>query len=218
MGSLGRGDRPVARPPPTQGSTNTVPCVGYDRTISVFERWKTACAYIARSVGLRNTDVNSLPVETLLLLLTTIIFLSHVQRKQRLLHPTEVAKPKKSPGLQPGLSQFHMKIKLSLRLTNYALRLEGVWGSGCIDPRFLDPGTSWRLVISFTPRPIYPRFQLDRRLGGPQNRCGCCGEPKIVYPTWNSNSDPSVQPVAMPAALSQLLLNCTYLCYPHYQG
>jgi hypothetical protein len=30
-------------------------------------------------------------------------------------------------------------------------------GSGCIDPRFLDLGTSWRWVVSFTPRPLYPQ-------------------------------------------------------------
>jgi hypothetical protein len=30
------------------------------------------------------------------------------------------------------------KLKLSLCLTNQALHHEGVWGSGCIDPRFLD--------------------------------------------------------------------------------
>jgi hypothetical protein len=31
----------------------------------------------------------------------------------------------------------------SLFLTNLALRHEGVWGSGCIDPYFLYLGTSW---------------------------------------------------------------------------
>jgi hypothetical protein len=36
------------------------------------------------------------------------------------------------------------KVKLSLCLTNEALRHEGVWGSGCIDPHFLDLGTRWR--------------------------------------------------------------------------
>jgi hypothetical protein len=39
------------------------------------------------------------------------------------------------------------KVKLSLCLTNYALRHEGVWESGCIDPHFLDLGTSWRLPL-----------------------------------------------------------------------
>jgi hypothetical protein len=34
--------------------------------------------------------------------------------------------------------------KLSLYLTKQALRHEGVWGSGCIDLRFLDLGTNWR--------------------------------------------------------------------------
>jgi hypothetical protein len=35
-----------------------------------------------------------------------------------------------------------MKVNLSLYLTNLTLRYEGVWGSGCIDPRFLDLDTS----------------------------------------------------------------------------
>jgi hypothetical protein len=37
------------------------------------------------------------------------------------------------------------------------LRHEGVWGNGCIDPHFLDLGTSWRWVVNFTPRPLYSR-------------------------------------------------------------
>jgi hypothetical protein len=49
------------------------------------------------------------------------------------------------------------KVNLFLCLTNKALRHEGVRGSECIDPHFLDLGTSWRLVVSFTPLPLYPR-------------------------------------------------------------
>jgi hypothetical protein len=66
---------------------------------------------------------------------------------------------------------------------------------------FLDLGTSWRWVVNFTPRPLYPRgksprYPLDRRLGGPQSRSGRFGEQKILDPYWDSNSDPSVvQPV-----------------------
>jgi hypothetical protein len=36
-------------------------------------------------------------------------------------------------------------------------------------------GTSWRLIVSFTPRPLYPRYLLARRLGGLQSRIGRCG-------------------------------------------
>jgi hypothetical protein len=41
----------------------------------------------------------------------------------------------------------------------------------------LDLDTRWRWVVSFTPRLLYPRgksprYPLDRRLGGPQNRSG----------------------------------------------
>jgi len=51
------------------------------------------------------------------------------------------------------------------------------WENGGIAPRILYLGTSWRWVVSFTPRPLYrrerqppPRCQLDRRLGGPQKQ------------------------------------------------
>jgi hypothetical protein len=38
---------------------------------------------------------------------------------------------------------------------------------------FLDPGISWRWVVTFTPQPLYPQGKsphhpLDRRLGGPR--------------------------------------------------
>jgi hypothetical protein len=38
----------------------------------------------------------------------------------------------------------HENIKLPLCLTNLAPCHKGVWGNGCIDPHFLDLGTSWR--------------------------------------------------------------------------
>jgi hypothetical protein len=59
-----------------------------------------------------------------------------------------------------------------------------VWWNGCIDPHFLDLGTSWRGVVSFTPLPLNPGGSppctLDRRLDGPQNRSGRRGEEKIL--------------------------------------
>jgi hypothetical protein len=67
--------------------------------------------------------------------------------------------------------------------------------SGRIDSHFLDLGTCWMWVVSFTPRPLYPRgkspqYQLDRRLGGPQSRSGRLGE--NCWPYQGLNSDPSV--------------------------
>jgi hypothetical protein len=81
-------------------------------------------------------------------------------------------------------------VKFYLCLTNYALCHEGAWGSGCIDPRFIDLGTSRRWVVSFTPLPLYPRgnspwYLLDRRLGGLQRRSGQYEELKILDPTGN---------------------------------
>jgi hypothetical protein len=62
-------------------------------------------------------------------------------------------------------------------------------GSGCIDSHFLDLGTSWRWVVSFTPLLLYPqgkspRYPLDRSLGWPQSQSGRRGEEKILDPTW----------------------------------
>jgi hypothetical protein len=58
-------------------------------------------------------------------------------------------------------------------------------GSGCIDPHFLDLGTSWRWVVSFKLQPPYlqgkgPRYLLYRRLGGLQSRSEQHGEVKIL--------------------------------------
>jgi hypothetical protein len=92
----------------------------------------------------------------------------------------------------------------SLCLTNWALRHEGVWGSGCIDPRILNFGTSLRWVVSSMPRLLYsreksPLYPLDRRLVGPQNRSEWRGKEKNLPPYRDSNSDPSaVQPVVSP--------------------
>jgi hypothetical protein len=57
------------------------------------------------------------------------------------------------------------KVKLSLCLVNWTLRHEGVW---FIDPHFLDFSASWRWVVSFTPRPLYPgeRAPATRWIGG----------------------------------------------------
>jgi hypothetical protein len=41
-------------------------------------------------------------------------------------------------------SHLYKKVKVPLLLTNLALRHEDVWGSGSIDPYFLDVDTSWR--------------------------------------------------------------------------
>jgi hypothetical protein len=72
--------------------------------------------------------------------------------------------------------------------------------SGCIDPYFLDLGTSWRWVVSFLPRPLYPQGNIPgtNRIGGWVDH--------MVWTTWrrgnswpyrDSNFDPSVvQPVA----------------------
>jgi hypothetical protein len=93
------------------------------------------------------------------------------------------------------------KSKIALCLSNEVLRHQGLWGSGCIDPYFLDLGTSWRQVVSFTPRSLYPRGKTPGT-----HSIGSCVDPRISLTIWriensgsywDSNSDPSVvQPLA----------------------
>jgi hypothetical protein len=52
---------------------------------------------------------------------------------------------------------------------------------------FLDLGIRWRLVVSFTHRPLYhrgksTRYPLEKILGGPQCRSGVCEEEKHLLP------------------------------------
>jgi hypothetical protein len=59
-------------------------------------------------------------------------------------------------------------------------RIMGKWSHSST---FIDLGTRWRWVVSFTLLPLYPRgkgrrYSLDRRLGGPQSRSGRWGEEK----------------------------------------
>jgi hypothetical protein len=77
--------------------------------------------------------------------------------------------------------------KLSLYFTE--LRHEDVWGSGSVTPRILHLATSWRLVVIFTPRPLFPWFPLYWGLNGPHSRSGRYEE-KILGPTGTRTPTP----------------------------
>jgi hypothetical protein len=82
-----------------------------------------------------------------------------------------------------------------LCLSNKALGHEGVWGSGYIDQRVLDLGSSCMRVVRLTPRPLYsggkvPRHPLDRRLRGPQKRSGRRREQKYLDLTGTQTPTP----------------------------
>jgi hypothetical protein len=92
---------------------------------------------------------------------------------------------------------------------------------GCIDPRFLDVGTSWRWVVSFIPRPLYPRgkspsppYPFDRRLGRPHHRYGRQGEERILASTGTQTPtarSSSPKPIAIPSVLPQPPTTFLYL-------
>jgi hypothetical protein len=70
--------------------------------------------------------------------------------------------------------------------------MKACWGSWGTAP-LIDLGTTWRWVVSFTPRLPYPQekspwYPLDKRLGGPQSRSGRGGEEK------NSHLLPGIEP------------------------
>jgi hypothetical protein len=90
---------------------------------------------------------------------------------------------------------------LSLRLTKHHA-MKAYWGSGGIAPLILWPrhqvGVSGQL---HTPAALLPgkepRYPLDRRQGGSQNRSGCGGEEKYSHPRRELNPrTPIVQLVA----------------------
>jgi hypothetical protein len=61
------------------------------------------------------------------------------------------------------------------------------WDRGGIAPRILHLGTRRKLVVSYTPRPLYHQsknhlYPPDRRLSEPQNRYGHGGEEKNAQP------------------------------------
>jgi hypothetical protein len=87
--------------------------------------------------------------------------------------------PKRNMKLRsPQHPEVKKKVKLYLCLTNWTLHHEGVWGSGCIDPHFLDLDTSWRWVC-FTPRQLYPRRKSPPY---PLDEAGWA--PELVWTTW----------------------------------
>jgi hypothetical protein len=74
----------------------------------------------------------------------------------------------------------------------------------CIDPRFLNHGTSWRWVVSFTPRSLYPLVPIGYEDGL---------APEPVWTTWrNENSWPyrnsELRPVGRPARSQSLYRLC----------
>jgi len=60
------------------------------------------------------------------------------------------------PDLLFPLIKGKVKVKLSLCLTKHHT-VKTYWVSGCTAPCILKLGTTWRRVVSFTPRPLYPR-------------------------------------------------------------
>jgi hypothetical protein len=81
---------------------------------------------------------------------------------------------------------------------------------GCIDPIFLDLGTSWRWVVSFVFRPLYTRgkssrYSSARRLVGPRAAVDHFGKRKLcTLPERELRS--LIQPdLTIPTALSRLL-------------
>jgi hypothetical protein len=80
-------------------------------------------------------------------------------------------------------------------------------GSGCIDPRFLDLGTSWSWVVNFTPRQLYPPAPIVYEARWVPEQVLAAWRGEDLAPTGTRTPIPrpsSPQPVATPTALSRL--------------
>jgi hypothetical protein len=105
--------------------------------------------------------------------------------------------------------------KLSLCWTNKALHHEDVRGNGCVDPRILDLGFSWRRMVIFLPRPLYPpgkslQYPLHRRLNRPQYRSAWRGEKKNLTHT-RTRTPPLARPTCR-QSLYRLRWETKYSC------
>jgi hypothetical protein len=67
-------------------------------------------------------------------------------------------------------------MKTHLLLNCHAMKT--YWGSGSINPCTFNFRIKWRWVVSFTPRPLYPRCPFDSRLGGSYSRSGGAAKEK----------------------------------------
>jgi hypothetical protein len=92
-----------------------------------------------------------------------------------------------SSPLTSHLTGNNVKVKIKLCLClikHYSMKKTGEWS---YSSTILDIGTRWRWVVSSTPGPLYPReksprYELDRRLFGPQILSRRCGIDKNLLP------------------------------------
>jgi len=69
-------------------------------------------------------------------------------------------------------------------------------------------------VVGFMAQPLYPKYQLNRRLGGPQRAgMGVLGRRKMLFPCRETNCDSFV---ILPTAQSLISLSYPHSlsCYP----
>jgi hypothetical protein len=101
-----------------------------------------------------------------------------------------------TPGERAPGTSTKLKAKLLLGFINWALRHEGVLGSGCIAPPFLTSALHGGERWASRPGCFLPpfRYPLIRVLDGPQGRSGGCGEEKIL--ALKGDWSPAVEPIA----------------------
>jgi hypothetical protein len=82
-----------------------------------------------------------------------------------------------------------------LRMAVQRLTMKEYRGSRCIAPLILNFGIEWKWAVNCTPRPLYPRYPLNRRLGGAQERSGRIEKEKALL-TLSGFEPQTDQPVA----------------------
>jgi len=74
---------------------------------------------------------------------------------------------------------IYKKVNFSQCLTKYHA-MKTYFGNGGIATLILNLGTRWSWVISFTPRLLFLRYPLVRRLSGPQSHSAPDGEEENI--------------------------------------
>jgi hypothetical protein len=113
--------------------------------------------------------------------------------------------------------------RISCIIQHHAMKT--YWGSGGLAPN-INLDTGWRWVVSFTPRPLYPRgkslrYPLGRRLDRPDSRSGRGAKEKKSNdcPCWELNPDRPAQLYtgwSTPAA-AIYLTTVKFHCYKHWR-
>jgi hypothetical protein len=104
----------------------------------------------------------------------TILKMKAARSSEMFVHHSTVSHPR-NRNLHPHMCENLKTHKIKFLIKNEVVpirTMKAPRGSESTAPFILNPCTRCRWVVSLTPQPLYPRYPLNRWLGGPQSRSG----------------------------------------------